>query len=143
MLETPLCMNFSNPTRSDNTAFGLPENCHAAGIETTTAVRPPTQIGSAGYLCDSHAIGACSIGLEMRDRMAMALQTCIDGKLSRDCPVRVVRIRRCVVLAATGLSVLENHDTERIWMQSSLSSQKRGLRQCWCHRLDLPGGSRR
>ncbi|KAK8078268.1 FAD/NAD(P)-binding domain-containing protein [Apiospora saccharicola] len=96
---------------SANTAFDIMEDCHAAGLQTTMAVRSPTYLLPIEYMTRPETLGAYDLlGVEAADRMFQTGPTVVDGALLQSTIGRMAGAEpnRYEKLASTGFPVLES-----------------------------------
>lgn len=97
---------------SANTGFDIMNDCHAAGLQTTMAVRSPTYLLPLEYMTRPETLGAYDIlGVEAADRLFQTGPAVVDGALLQSTIGRMAladRPERYAKLAARGFPVLDS-----------------------------------
>ncbi|KAK8106988.1 monooxygenase [Apiospora kogelbergensis] len=120
---------------SANTAFDIMEDCHAAGLRTTMAVRSPTYLLPMEYMSQPETLGIYDqLGAEAADRLFQTGPTVVDSALLQSTLRRMARSEpdRYAGLAAAGFPALDSAHPDAV-LNSNLLERAGG------HYVDVGG----
>ncbi|KAK7979622.1 hypothetical protein PG989_012079 [Apiospora arundinis] len=128
---------------SANTAFDIMQDCHAAALQTTMAVRSPTYVFPMSYMSQPQTLGAYDhLGVEAADRLFQTGPTVVDSALVQNVLRGMARAgaepQRYAKLREAGFPVLDSAHPDALLNSNLL--ERAGGTLCGCGRDGAVGG---